>query len=199
MAHLTPTPVLEPGQDRTMILNMGPQHPSTHGVLRVILEIDGENRGADHAGYRLSPYRHRENLRGQVLSAGGPAYRPYRLPLPLTNNLCYVPGGGKTAGPRNPTQSPVAEGDVERAHAHQFAPGLAGHPCPGHRRDDVFLYCFREREDILRMFEMVSGQRMMTSISASAALRSSRLWDSLTRRAILPPAFLQKSMNTKTC
>src|SRR5205085_8820963 len=42
MAHLTPTPVLEPGQDRTMILNMGPQHPSTHGVLRLVLEIEGE-------------------------------------------------------------------------------------------------------------------------------------------------------------
>jgi len=42
MAHMTPTPVLEPGQDRTMSLNMGPQHPSTHGVLRVLLEIDGE-------------------------------------------------------------------------------------------------------------------------------------------------------------
>ena len=42
MAHLTPTPALEPGQDKTMILNMGPQHPSTHGVLRLLLEIDGE-------------------------------------------------------------------------------------------------------------------------------------------------------------
>src|SRR3981189_2685313 len=42
MAHLTPTPVLEPGQDRTMIINMGPQHPSTHGVLRVMLELDAE-------------------------------------------------------------------------------------------------------------------------------------------------------------
>src|SRR3974377_1872008 len=43
MAHMNPTPSLDPGQDRTMILNMGPQHPSTHGVLRVLLEIDGEN------------------------------------------------------------------------------------------------------------------------------------------------------------
>src|SRR5438552_221144 len=42
MSHLTATPVIEPGQDRTMILNMGPHHPSTHGVLRLILEIDGE-------------------------------------------------------------------------------------------------------------------------------------------------------------
>src|SRR5437588_2286911 len=43
MAHLSPTPALEPGQDKTMILNMGPQHPSTHGVLRLLLEIDGES------------------------------------------------------------------------------------------------------------------------------------------------------------
>src|SRR5438105_1447776 len=42
MSHLTATPVIEPGQDRTMILNMGPHHPSTHGVLRLIMEIDGE-------------------------------------------------------------------------------------------------------------------------------------------------------------
>src|SRR5438309_11407885 len=42
MAHLTPTPVIEPNRDRTMILNMGPQHHSTQEVLRVILEIDGE-------------------------------------------------------------------------------------------------------------------------------------------------------------
>ena len=42
MAHMTPTPVLDPSQDKTMVLNMGPQHPSTPGVLRVLLEIDGE-------------------------------------------------------------------------------------------------------------------------------------------------------------
>ncbi|PYV96446.1 MAG: NADH-quinone oxidoreductase subunit D, partial [Acidobacteria bacterium] len=42
MAHLSSMPTLEVGQDRTMILNMGPHHPSTHGVLRLILEIDGE-------------------------------------------------------------------------------------------------------------------------------------------------------------
>ncbi|MGH9670566.1 MAG: NADH-quinone oxidoreductase subunit D, partial [Terriglobales bacterium] len=43
MAHLTPTPVLDPTQEGVMILNMGPQHPSTHGVLRLVLEIEGEN------------------------------------------------------------------------------------------------------------------------------------------------------------
>jgi NADH-quinone oxidoreductase subunit D len=43
LSQMPPTITVEPGQDRTMILNMGPQHPSTHGVLRVLLEIDGEN------------------------------------------------------------------------------------------------------------------------------------------------------------
>ena len=53
MAHLNPTPVLEPGQDRTMILNMGPQHPSTHGVLRVKMVMDGEfvDRAEPVCGY----------------------------------------------------------------------------------------------------------------------------------------------------
>ena len=37
MAHMNPTPVLDPSQDQTMVLNMGPQHPSTHGVLRLLL------------------------------------------------------------------------------------------------------------------------------------------------------------------
>src|SRR5207248_4712125 len=42
MGHLNPNPVLDAAEDKTMILNMGPQHPSTHGVLRLLLEIDGE-------------------------------------------------------------------------------------------------------------------------------------------------------------
>ena len=42
MGHLSSAPVIDTTGDRTMILNMGPQHPSTHGVLRLLLEIDGE-------------------------------------------------------------------------------------------------------------------------------------------------------------
>src|SRR5690242_17213736 len=53
MAHMTPTPVMDAAQDRTMILNMGPQPQPTHGVLRLLLEIVGETvvRVMRHSAY----------------------------------------------------------------------------------------------------------------------------------------------------
>jgi NADH-quinone oxidoreductase subunit D len=90
VAHLTQPPQLESAQDRTMILNMGPQHPSTHGVLRVLLEIDGENV------VRLMPdigYLHT----GIEKTCEAKFYQQVvvltdRIDYlcPMTNNLCYV-------------------------------------------------------------------------------------------------------------
>ena len=77
-------------EDRTMILNMGPQHPSTHGVLRLVLEIDGEIVVRVVPGHRLSAHRHREDLRGQVLSAGGAADRPHRLSQPHVTTISAI-------------------------------------------------------------------------------------------------------------
>ena len=65
---------------RSMVLNMGPQHPSTHGVLRLLLELDGETIREGRARYRLSAHRHRKGIRGQDLPAGRHADRPHRLP-----------------------------------------------------------------------------------------------------------------------
>ena len=68
------------GPAQTMVLNMGPQHPSTHGVLRVILELDGEIviKADPVIGYLHTG--HRENLRIDDLFAGHHAHRPHRLP-----------------------------------------------------------------------------------------------------------------------
>ena len=52
----------DPIADQTMVLNMGPQHPSTHGVLRLVLELDGETVVTLPARYRLSAHRHREGI-----------------------------------------------------------------------------------------------------------------------------------------
>ena len=110
MAHLTPTPVLEPGQDRTMILNMGPQHPSTHGVLRVMLEIDGETVVRHDARHRVSAHRDREDLRSQVLPASGAAHRPHRLPVPDDQQSLLRAGGGEVAGAGDSAEGAVAAG-----------------------------------------------------------------------------------------
>src|SRR5919108_5186920 len=162
MAHLTPTPVLEPGQDKTMILNMGPQHPSTHGVLRVILEIDGEtvvrimpDIGFLHTGIE-------KTCEAKFYQQVVPLTDRIDYLCPMTNNLCYVLAVEKLLGLDIPTKAQwmrVLLNELQRISSHLVWLGT-------HALDigamTVFLYCFREREDILRLFEAVGGQRMFT-------------------------------------
>jgi NADH-quinone oxidoreductase subunit D len=163
MAHLNPTPVLEPGQDRTMILNMGPQHPSTHGVLRVLLEIDGETvvRMMPDIGYLHTGIE--KTCEAKFYQQVVPLTDRIDYLCPMTNNLCYVLAVEKLLGLEIPPKAQwlrVLLNELTRINSHLVWLGT-------HAMDIgalmVFLYCFREREEILRMFEMVSGQRMMTS------------------------------------
>jgi NADH-quinone oxidoreductase subunit D len=163
MAHMTPTPVLDAGQDRTMILNMGPQHPSTHGVLRVLLEIDGETivRIMPDIGYLHTGIE--KTCEAKFYQQVVPLTDRIDYLCPLTNNLCYCLAVEKLLGLEIPPRAQwirVLLNELTRINSHLVWLGT-------HAMDigamTVFLYCFREREDILRMFEMVSGQRMMTS------------------------------------
>jgi NADH-quinone oxidoreductase subunit D len=163
MAHLNPTPVLEPGQDRTMILNMGPQHPSTHGVLRVLLEIDGETvvRMMPDIGYLHTGIE--KTCEAKFYQQVVPLTDRIDYLCPMTNNLCYVLAVEKLLGLEIPPKAQwlrVLLNELTRINSHLVWLGT-------HAMDigalTVFLYCFREREEVLRMFEMVSGQRMMTS------------------------------------
>jgi len=163
MAHLTPTPVLEPAQDRTMILNMGPQHPSTHGVLRVILEIDGETvvRLMPDIGYLHTGIE--KTCEAKFYQQVVPLTDRIDYLCPMTNNLCYVLAVEKLLGLEIPPKAQwlrVLLNELTRINSHLVWLGT-------HALDigamTVFLYCFREREEILKIFEMVSGQRMMTS------------------------------------
>ncbi len=163
MAHLSPTPVLEPGQDRTMILNMGPQHPSTHGVLRVLLEIDGEtvvrlmpDIGFLHTGIE-------KTCEAKFYQQVVPLTDRIDYLCPMTNNLTYVLAVEKLLGLEIPAKAQwmrVLMNELTRMNSHLVWLGT-------HALDigamTVFLYCFREREEILKMFEAISGQRMMTS------------------------------------
>ncbi|HEV2115722.1 MAG TPA: NADH dehydrogenase (quinone) subunit D [Terriglobales bacterium] len=163
MGHLTTTPVIEPGQDRTMVLNMGPQHPSTHGVLRLILEIDGENvvRMMPDIGYLHTGIE--KTCEAKFYQQVVPLTDRIDYLCPLTNNLCYVLAAEKLLGLEIPPRAQwirVMLNELTRINSHLVWLGT-------HALDigamSVFLYCFREREDLLRIFEMVSGQRMMTS------------------------------------
>ncbi len=146
-----------------LILNMGPQHPSTHGVLRLILEIDGEMvvRALPDIGYLHT---------GIEKSAESKFYQQVvtltdRIDYlaPMTNNLCYVLAVEKLLGlevPRRARWVRVLLNELTRLNSHLVWLG-------SHALDigamTVFLYCFREREELLKIFEYVSGQRMMTS------------------------------------
>jgi NADH-quinone oxidoreductase subunit D len=164
MGNLTLTAAVpEPGQDRTMILNMGPQHPSTHGVLRLVLEIDGETviRVMPDIGYLHTGIE--KTCEAKFYQQVVPLTDRIDYLCPMSNNLCYVLAGEKLLGLEIPPKAQwvrVMLNELTRINSHLVWLGT-------HALDmgamSVFLYCFREREDVLRLFEMVAGQRMMTS------------------------------------
>jgi len=163
MPELTATPVFDADQDRTMILNMGPQHPSTHGVLRLLLEIDGETvvRIMPDIGYLHTGIE--KTCEAKFYQQVVPLTDRIDYLCPLTNNLCYCLAVEKLLGLEIPPKAQwlrVLLNELTRINSHLVWLGT-------HALDigamTVFLYCFREREDVLRLFEAVSGQRMMTS------------------------------------
>jgi NADH-quinone oxidoreductase subunit D len=158
-----PATVAEPGQDKTLVLNMGPQHPSTHGVLRLVLEIDGETivRIRPDIGYLHTGIE--KNCEAKFYQQVVPLTDRIDYLCPMTNNLTYCLAVEKLLGIEIPPKAQwmrVLMNELTRINSHLVWLGT-------HAMDlgamTVFLYCFREREDILRLFEMVSGQRMMTS------------------------------------
>ena len=163
MAHLSPTPVLDAAEDRTMILNMGPQHPSTHGVLRLLLEIDGEQvvRMVPDIGFLHTGIE--KTCEAKFYQQVVPLTDRIDYLCPMVNNLCYVLAVEKLLGMEIPPRAQwirVMLAELQRISSHLVWLGT-------HALDmgamSVFLYCFREREELLKIYEMVSGQRMMTS------------------------------------
>ncbi len=155
----------------TMLLNMGPQHPSTHGVLRLLLELDGEivvncvpDVGYLHTGVEKN-MEVKTYTQAEVMSD--------RLDYLNTigNNLAYCLAVEKLVDLDVPPRAQVIRvilAELQRIASHLVWLGT-------HALDlaamTVFLYCFREREIILDIMEMVSGQRMMTTY-----LRPGGLW-----------------------
>jgi NADH-quinone oxidoreductase subunit D len=150
-------------EGETMLLNMGPQHPSTHGVLRLLLELDGEeviscipDVGFLHTGIEKN-MESKTYLQALVMTD--------RMDYLNTvgNNLCYVLAVERLVDLDVPPRAQAVRillTELQRIASHLVWLGT-------HALDlaamSTFLYCFREREIILDILEMCSGQRMMTS------------------------------------
>ena len=151
------------GQAKTMVLNMGPQHPSTHGVLRVVLELDGETvvKAVPDLGYLHTGIE--KSCEDKTYSQAITLTDRIDYLNPLGNNLVYCMAVEKLLGlevPKRAQYVRVMLTELQRISSHLVWLGT-------HAIDlgamSVFLYCFREREEILKIFELFSGQRMMTS------------------------------------
>ncbi len=159
-----------------MTLNMGPQHPSTHGVLRMVIELDGEviQKITPHIGYL---HRGVEKLS---------EHRTYHQTIPLTdrldylapmsNNLGYVLAVEKLLGIEVPERAQVVRvilTELTRIKSH-----LVWIAC--HALDigamTVFIYAFREREKVMQLYEKISGARMTSNYFRVGGL-SAELYD----------------------
>ncbi|MSM39748.1 MAG: NADH dehydrogenase (quinone) subunit D [Geobacter sp.] len=163
-----------------MTVNMGPQHPSTHGVLRMVVELDGEivQKITPHIGYL---HRGVEKLS---------EHRTYHQTIPLTdrldylapmsNNLGYVLAVEKLLGIEVPERAQtirVILAELTRLKSH-----LVWIAC--HALDigamTVFIYAFREREKVMELYEKISGARMTSNYFRVGGL-SSEVYDGFER------------------
>ncbi len=160
---MTTTVETATGATKTMVLNMGPQHPSTHGVLRILLELDGETvvKAVPDVGYLHTGIE--KSCEDKTYSQATTLTDRMDYLNPLGNNLVYALAVEKLLGlevPKRAQYIRVMMVELQRISSHLVWLGT-------HAIDlgamSVFLYCFREREEILKLFELFAGQRMMTS------------------------------------
>ncbi len=159
-------------KSRELVLNMGPQHPSTHGVLRLVLELDGETvvKCTPHVGYL---HRGTEKIAENLT---------YLQAIPLTDRLDYMSAMANNVGycvaverlfgisaPERAKFIRTMVAEMSRIASHLLWLGT-------HALDigamTVFLYAFREREKILDHFEMLCGARLTTSYTRIGGVRN---------------------------
>lgn len=157
---------------KELTINMGPQHPATHGVLRLVLDLDGETvvRCRPYVGYL---HRGVEKLAEN---------RTYLSALPLTDRLDYISAMANNTGyclaverlfgieaPERAKYIRTIVSEMSRISSHILWLGT-------HALDigamTVFLYSFREREAILDLFEILCGARLTTSYARIGGVRN---------------------------
>ncbi len=165
-----------------MVLNMGPSHPSTHGVLRILLELDGEiiTRAEPDIGYLH---------RGDEKIAENMTYNqfvPYTDRLdylaPLANNVAYACAVEKLMGWQIPPRGGAIRViccELARISAHLLGLGAMGLDLGAMT---IFLYTFTEREKIYDLCEKLTGARFTTSYTRIGGMTRD-----------LPPGFIEQA------
>ena len=155
--------VLDQSLESQMTLSMGPQHPSTHGVLRLDLRLDGElvikaipDIGYLHTGMEKL-FEYKKYQQGIVITDRMDYLNP------LGNNLAYVMAAEKLLSLEIPERAQVIRVlmcELQRIASHMV---WLGTHCLDIGAMSVFFYCFRQREKILNLIEAASGGRLTPS------------------------------------
>ncbi len=156
------TPWSAPDSD-TLLINMGPHHPSTHGVLRVALEVDGERiiNAMPDVGYLHTGIE--KNAEYKTYLKAIPLFDRMDYLSTFFNDLVYCLAVEKLMEVDVPERAQIARVilcELQRVQSHLVAVGSQAMDIGA---VTVMTYAFREREQALDIFEMVSGARMMTS------------------------------------
>ncbi len=156
--------VTEIGQakEERVVVNMGPQHPSTHGVLRLVLELEGETVTEVRCGIGYLHTGIEKNIEYRNWTQGVTFVTRMDYLSPLFNEAAYCLGVEKLLGitndvPERATVIRVLMMELNRISSHMVALGTGalelGALSP-------MIFCFREREKVLDIFELISGLRM---------------------------------------
>ncbi len=169
--------------NKHMILNMGPHHPATHGVLRIVAELDGETVVAAYPdiGYLHSGFE----KQGEAIRYKD--FTPYTdrsdYVSSMSNNLAYALAVEKLMGVEIPPRAQVIRVimvELQRLASHLVWLGTHVMDAAGVSHA-LLMYAFREREQILDILELVSGARMTTSY-----IRPGGIWKDV------PPSFVDR-------
>ena len=151
----------EPGRER-LVVNMGPQHPSTHGVLRLILTLDGETVTEARAGIGYLHTGIEKNMEFRTWTQGVTFCTRMDYLSPLFNETVYCLAAERLLGisdriPERASVIRVLMMELCRISSHMMAIGTFGMELGA---TTVFLNCLETREKVLDLFELITGLRM---------------------------------------
>src|SRR5690625_3634002 len=149
------------GDDERIVVNMGPQHPSTHGVLRIVLEIDGETVTEARAGIGFLHTGIEKNMEFRTWTQGVSFVTRMDYTAPFFQEVAYCLAVEKALGitddiPERATLIRVLMMELNRISSHLVAIGTGGNELGA---TTMMTIGFSEREEILRIFAAVPGLR----------------------------------------